>query len=38
VIEAQILEALFSAQYQKVLYDHVEGLAKLSFVAGADRE
>ncbi len=37
VIEAQILEALLSAQYQKVLYDHVEGLAKLNFVSGAEQ-
>jgi outer membrane protein TolC len=34
VIEAQLMEALFSSQYQKVLYDHVEALAKLDLVLG----
>ena len=36
VIEAQILEALLAAQYQQVLYSHMEGLAKLDMVSGAD--
>jgi outer membrane protein len=34
VIEAQLLEALFSSQHQKVLYDHLESLARLDFVVG----
>jgi outer membrane protein len=38
VIEAQLLEALLTAQYQKVLYDYVEGLAKLNFVAGVEQD
>jgi outer membrane protein len=36
VIEAQILEALLSGQYQKTLYDHIESQAKLDFVIGGD--
>lgn len=36
VIEAQLLEALLSAQYQRVLYDHEDGLARLKFVTGAE--
>jgi outer membrane protein TolC len=36
VIEAQILEALLSAQYQNVLYDHAESLAKLDLVSGVE--
>jgi outer membrane protein TolC len=38
VITAQLLEALSSGQYQKVLYDHVERQAKLDFVIGTDPE
>jgi outer membrane protein len=38
VIEAQILEALLTAQYQKVLYDHIDGLAKLDLISGAPRK
>jgi len=34
VIEAQLMEALFSGQYQHVLYDHIESLAKLDLVLG----
>ena len=36
VIEAQIMEALFSGQHQKALYDHVEARAKLDFVSGSE--
>ena len=36
VIESQMMEALFSGQYQKSLYDHVEALAKLDFVIGSE--
>ncbi len=36
VIEAQILEALLSAQYQNVLYSHMEALARLDRVSGAE--
>jgi outer membrane protein len=35
VIEAQLIEALLAAQYQQVLYDHAEELAKLAFLAGS---
>jgi outer membrane protein len=34
VIEAQLMEALMSGQYQKVLYDHAESQAKLDFIVG----
>jgi outer membrane protein len=36
VIEAQLMEALMSGQYQKVLYDHVEARAKLDFLVGGN--
>jgi outer membrane protein len=36
VIEAQIMESLFQAQFQKVLYDHVETRAKLNFLVGKE--
>jgi outer membrane protein len=36
VIEAQIMESLMQAQFQKVLYDHVEIRAKLNFVVGQE--
>jgi outer membrane protein len=35
VIEAQLMEAIMSGQYQKVLYDHVDAQAKLDYVVGA---
>jgi outer membrane protein len=35
VIEAQILEALISGQYQQVLYEYAETQARLEFLAGA---
>ncbi len=35
VIEAQIYEALLSAQYQRVLYDWIEVDARLEFLVGA---
>ena len=35
VIEAQLMEALFSGQYQKALYDHVEALARLDLITGS---
>jgi outer membrane protein TolC len=34
LVEAQIMEALVSAQYQKVLYDHVDAQAKLELIIG----
>jgi outer membrane protein len=34
VIEAQIMEALISANYQQVLYDYVEAQARLEFLTG----
>jgi len=36
VIEAQIMEALLSAQYQQVLYSHVEAVAKLDMATGVE--
>jgi outer membrane protein TolC len=36
VIEAQLMEALISGQYQKVLFDHVEARAKLDYVIGTE--
>jgi outer membrane protein len=36
VIEAQIMESLFQAQFQKVLYDHVETKAHLNFLVGRE--
>jgi len=36
VIEAQLMEALLSGQYQKVLYDHIAGQARLDFVVGTE--
>jgi len=38
VIEAQIMEALLSGQYQKILYDHLEAQARLELVAGEHKE
>jgi outer membrane protein len=37
VIEAQMMEALMSSQYEKILYDNVEFHAKLDFVVGLER-
>jgi len=34
VLEAQIVESLMQAQYQKTLYDHLEARANLDFVVG----
>jgi len=34
VIEAQLMEAVLAAQYYKVVYDHVEALARLDLVVG----
>ena len=34
VIEAQLIESLMKAQYQKALYDHLEAAANLDFVVG----
>jgi outer membrane protein len=34
VIEAQIMEALLAGQYQKVLYDRLDTLARLEFLTG----
>lgn len=34
VIEAQLVESLMKAQYQKALYDHIEARANLDFVVG----
>lgn len=34
VIEAQLVESLMMAQYQKALYDHIEARASLDFIVG----
>lgn len=34
VIEAQLVESLMKAQYQKALFDHIEARANLEFVVG----
>ena len=34
LIEAQIIESLMKAQYQKALYDHIEAQAYLNFIVG----
>jgi outer membrane protein TolC len=34
VIEAQLVESLMKAQYQKALYDHIEARANLDYVVG----
>jgi outer membrane protein len=36
VIEAQIMESLWQAQFHKVLYDHVETRANLNFLVGKE--
>jgi outer membrane protein len=36
VIEAQIMESILQAQFQKVLYDHVETRARLNLVVGQE--
>jgi outer membrane protein len=36
VLEAQVLESTLEAQYQKILYDHIEALAQLNLVVGAE--
>ena len=36
VIEAQIMESILQAQFQKVLYDHVDTRARLNFVVGSE--
>lgn len=36
VIEAQLVESLMKAQYQKALYDHIEARAHLEFVIGKE--
>ncbi|MDD3294418.1 MAG: TolC family protein [Geobacteraceae bacterium] len=36
VIEAQLVESLMKAQYQKALYDHIEARANLEFVVGKE--
>lgn len=36
VLEAQIMESTLEAQYQKILYDHIEALAQLNFIVGAE--
>ena len=36
VIEAQIMESLWQAQFHKVLYDHVETRAHLNFLVGKE--
>jgi outer membrane protein len=36
VLEAQMLESTLEAQYQKILYDHIEALAKLNLIVGAE--
>jgi outer membrane protein TolC len=34
VLEAQVMEATMEAQYQKILYDHIEALAQLNLIIG----
>jgi len=36
VIEAQIMESFMQAQYQKVLFDHVESRFRLDFIVGEE--
>jgi outer membrane protein len=36
VLEAQVMESTLEAQYQKVLYDHIEALAQLNLIIGAE--
>ena len=36
VLEAQMLESALEAQYQKILYDHIEALAQLNLIVGAE--
>jgi outer membrane protein len=36
VIEAQLIESLIKAQYQKSLFDHIEAQARLNFVIGRE--
>ena len=36
VIEAQLIESLIKAQYQKSLYDHIDAQARLDFVIGRE--
>jgi outer membrane protein len=36
VIEAQIMESLMKAQYQKARYDHLEARANLDFIVGRE--
>jgi outer membrane protein TolC len=38
VIEAQLVESLMKAQYQKALYDNIEARANLEFVVGKEIE
>ena len=38
VIEAQLVESLMKAQYQKALFDHIEARANLEFVVGNEVE
>jgi outer membrane protein len=36
VLEAQLLESTTQAEYQKILYDHIEALAHLEFIVGTE--
>jgi hypothetical protein len=36
VIEAQLVESIMKATYQKALFDHIEGQAHLDFVVGQE--
>jgi outer membrane protein TolC len=36
VIESQLMESFMIAQYQKILYDHIETQAKLDFIIGEE--
>ena len=38
VIEAQLVESIMKATYQKALFDHIEGQAHLDFVIGKEVE
>ncbi len=36
VLESQVMESTLEAQYQKILYDHIEALAQLNLIIGAE--
>jgi len=36
VLESQVMESTLEAQYHKILYDHIEALAQLNLIIGAE--